>query len=64
MKNTLERHRFFPYIAWATVLSFAYFTYTLAINLQNDLDHLNQSVVRVEQSLNELKVERSQTATD
>lgn len=59
MKHTIESHRLFPYIAWATVISFAYFTYTLAANLQTDLDDLNQSVDRVEQSLNDLKAERT-----
>lgn len=62
MKHTLENHRLFPYIAWATVISFAFFTYTLAKDLQTDLDDLDQSVERVERSLEEMKASRSESA--
>lgn len=58
MQHTLENHKLFPYIAWATVISFAFFTYTLAMELQSDLDNLNESVDGIEQSLQEMKAER------
>lgn len=31
---TLEKHRFFPYIAWGIVCGFTFFVYTLIIELQ------------------------------
>ena len=51
MKNTLEGHKMFPVVAWVTVISFAFFTYTLAANLQDDLNQINQNVELVENSV-------------
>jgi len=59
MAKKLEEHRIFPYIAWATVIAFAYFTYTLTTSVQTDLDNLSESVSRVETSLNEIKADRA-----
>lgn len=33
-RHTLERHRYFPIIAWALVIGFAYFVFTLTIELR------------------------------
>lgn len=64
MQHTVESHKLFPYIAWATVLSFAFFTYTLAANLQSDLSEINESVERVESSLAEMQAERAAADRD
>jgi hypothetical protein len=64
MQHTLEKHRFFPYIAWATVISFALFTYTLAMDLQDDLDDLNQEMGYIEYSTQNLKSERTAPGGD
>ena len=37
MNNTLESHKFFPYVAWTLVIGFALFTYNLTINVQREL---------------------------
>lgn len=60
-QRSLESYRVFPIIAWATVLSFAFFTYTLAANLQRDLDDINESVTRVESSLQTMQAERAES---
>lgn len=39
--SRLESNRFFPYIAWAMVIVFAFFVFQLTLNLQaaaNDLE--------------------------
>ena len=43
MKNTLEGNKLFPVIAWALVISFAFFTYTLAASLQKNLGGLDEN---------------------
>lgn len=63
-KMTLEHHRIFPYIAWATVISFALFTYTLAMDLQEDLNHLDQQVSVVESSVHDMKSDRNSSASE
>ena len=34
----LEEHRLFPFIAWAVIIGFALFTYTLTASLKNVTD--------------------------
>jgi len=38
MKYSLEKMRFFPALAWATVIGFAFVTYTLSQELQRETD--------------------------
>jgi hypothetical protein len=33
-KHALEKHQAFPYIAWALCIGFAYFVYTLTLDLK------------------------------
>ncbi len=40
MQSTLERHKAFPYIAWATFVLFAAFTFYLALQLQETAAYL------------------------
>ncbi len=54
MNNTLESHKFFPYIAWALVVGFALFTYFLTITVQKELSNISSGVERLEQRLNEM----------
>lgn len=37
---TLEKHSFFPYIAWGVVCCFAFFTYTLTMELNETSDEI------------------------
>ena len=53
MEHTLEKHKFFPYIAWTTVIAFAVFTYSLATNLQTSFDTLDEKARYQEQVLSE-----------
>jgi hypothetical protein len=38
MHHTLESYKAFPYVAWTLIISFTLFTYTLVVQLQNQLD--------------------------
>ena len=58
MNNTLEGHKFFPYMAWATIILFAFFTYSLASNLQDDLERIDRDVTLVEKSLTDTVIVR------
>lgn len=40
--KTLEEHKAFPYIAWATVIVFAIFTYSLTMRLIETGETVNQ----------------------
>lgn len=44
MNNTLESSKFFPYVAWATIIAFAIFTYLLTVRLNDQLDAISTSV--------------------
>ncbi len=54
MNNTLESHKFFPYIAWTLVIGFAFFTYTLTMQFKTELTDIGDGVDRLEQKINEL----------
>lgn len=41
MKNTLEGHKWFPYIAWATVIGFALFTYMITTHVRAELSSID-----------------------
>lgn len=42
MKFTLEGHKFFPYVAWALVIGFVLFTYSLTIELTESSSELSK----------------------
>jgi len=44
--RTLEGHKAFPYIAWATLLIFTLFTYSLVIQLQKTVNDLEQKTLQ------------------
>jgi hypothetical protein len=54
MHNTLESHKFFPYVAWSLVIGFAAFTYMLTVNVQKELGNIGDGVERLEMRLNEM----------
>lgn len=54
MHNTLESYKIFPYVAWALVVGFALFTYSLTVQLQQELNDISSGIERVEQRLNEM----------
>lgn len=60
MNNTLESSKFFPYIAWATVIAFAIFTYLLTVRLNEQLDSISTGVEDLEMRVE--KLEKSQKA--
>ncbi len=51
MKHALEEQKFFPIIAWATVIGFAVFTYTLADKLRKDAEDIFVHASLTEQAL-------------
>ncbi len=55
MKYTLESYRVFPYIAWALVIGFAFFTYMLTIRLQENLGNVDTSLEEIEMRLDRLE---------
>ena len=55
MHNTIESSKYFPYIAWATVIGFAFFTYTLTIRMQAELAEIGDGVERLEQKINNME---------
>lgn len=61
MHNTLESHKFFPYVAWGLVISFALFTYMLTVNVQKELGQIGDGVERLEMRLNEMDAQKQQT---
>lgn len=51
--RALEKHPWFPYIAWMTVVGFALFTGSLALELNTELDHIAE-----QRALREAALER------
>ena len=43
MQFTLEKYKIFPYVAWALVFGFAFFTYTLASELSDTYASLDSN---------------------
>ena len=50
---TLEKHSFFPYIAWSVVFCFAFFTYTLTMELNKTSDEILSQKARTLSALSE-----------
>ncbi len=63
MHNTLESHKFFPYIAWALVIGFALFTYFLTVTVQRELSNISNGVERLEQRLDDMDKTAPATST-
>lgn len=53
-KHSLESQKWFPYVAWGLVFSFAAFTMQLALNVQRDLSHLSATTERIERTLSNI----------
>lgn len=51
-KHSIERHPFFPYIAWFLVLIFSLFVYTIVQDLRNTTRDLEQVATRLELQAN------------
>jgi hypothetical protein len=45
-KFSLERHRFFPHVAWALIISFAIFVYTLVLDLHATAESLKAASIQ------------------
>lgn len=50
-KHSLERHKFFPVIAWITVLGFSLFVYTIVQDLRRTSQELSETTSRLEAQL-------------
>lgn len=59
MGHTLESHKFFPHVAWALVVCFALFTYTLTVRVQQELEYLSSGVDRLEQKIDDMGTQKS-----
>ena len=59
MGHTLESHRLFPVVAWTLVIGFAFFTYSLTMRVQKDLEHIAGGVERLEVKLNNLEAKNA-----
>jgi len=55
MKYTLESYRVFPFVAWALVIGFAFFTYMLTVRLQENLGDVDTSLEDIEMRLERLE---------
>ncbi|MFN3188104.1 MAG: hypothetical protein ACK42D_00960 [Candidatus Paceibacteria bacterium] len=51
-KHSLERHRFFPYIAWTMVIGFSIFVYTIVQDLRKTSRELGETAARLEARVN------------
>lgn len=55
MNNTLESYKVFPYVAWALVIGFALFTYSLTVRLQENLTAVDMSIDNLEMRVEKLE---------
>ena len=60
MNNTLESSKYFPYVAWTTIIAFAIFTYLLTVRLNDQLDSISSGVEDLEMRVE--KLEKTQKA--
>lgn len=58
MHNTLESHKFFPFIAWAVVIGFAIFTYLLTVRVNEELSGIDTSVDDLEMRIERLEAKQ------
>lgn len=47
-KQALERHSFFPYIAWVLIIGFSFFVYTIVQDLRQATSELENVASRLE----------------
>lgn len=59
MNNTLESHKFFPYVAWTLVIAFAVFTYALTTQVQGELTDISDGVDRLEVRLDNMEKDKT-----
>jgi len=50
-RHSLERHKFFPYIAWSLVLGFSLFVYTIVQDLRVATAELSVITERLERNI-------------
>jgi hypothetical protein len=55
MNNTLESYKWFPYVAWFLVISFALFTYALTVRLNDSLSDLEPRIDQLEARLDAME---------
>lgn len=60
MNNTLESSKLFPFIAWSTVIGFAFFTYTLTTHLNSELDTISADMDSLESRIQTLEIKEAQ----
>ncbi len=48
MNNTLESQKFFPYFAWTSILICAGFTYSLILNVRDEMNGISSQVTQLE----------------
>ncbi len=55
MNNTLESSKFFPLVAWAVVIGFAFFTFTLVMRLNDELSSISGGIQDLETRVEQLE---------
>lgn len=55
MQHTLESYKVFPYVAWALVIGFALFTYTLTRQLEREFSAFDTDIASIETRLQNLE---------
>lgn len=63
MHNTIESSKYFPYVAWILVISFALFTYSLTLRMQEELSSISDGVERLEQKINDMDTQKQASTT-
>ncbi len=70
MKNTLEGSKFFPYVAWSSVILFALFTYSLVSGIQKSTAYLaerteeNKAAIETLVQIKKLQNQKAAVTTD
>lgn len=52
-KIALERAKYFPVLAWGTIIGFSLFVYSLVVNLQTAVADLGQVTSQLESAVNQ-----------
>jgi len=47
-KNSLEKHKFFPYVAWTLVICFSAFVFTIIQDLKHSTASLEKTAANLE----------------
>jgi hypothetical protein len=59
MNNTLESHKLFPIVAWALVIGFALFTYTLVMHLNAEMEGISSQVTDLETRVSNIEAKET-----